>query len=54
MNDSVQNHKAISKHQGRKSKWGSPTKAIRVPEKYADRLIELARQWESEDPGRNS
>lgn len=35
--------------QGRKPKWNSPTKAIRIPEKYADKLIELARQWESGD-----
>jgi len=35
--------------QGRKPKWNSKTKAIRVPEKYADRLIELARQWEGQE-----
>ena len=40
--------------QGRKPKWNSSTKAIRVPEKYADRLIEIARQWESTEPGCNS
>ena len=40
--------------QGRKPKWNSSTKAIRVPEKYADRLIEIARQWESAEPGCNS
>lgn len=32
--------------QGRKPKWNSPTKAIRIPAKYADRLIEMAREWE--------
>lgn len=30
--------------QGRKSKWKSPTTPIRIPAKYADRLISLARQ----------
>lgn len=35
--------------QGRKSKWRSPTKAIRVPEKYSDRLIKLAKEWEKQD-----
>lgn len=51
--DSVQNRQPPStagagNGQGRKPGWNSPTKAIRVPEKYADRLIELARQWDSE------
>jgi hypothetical protein len=30
-------------------KWRSPTKAIRVPEKYADRLIAKAKKWEKEN-----
>lgn len=34
--------------QGRKPKWKSKTTAIRIPEKYAERLIELAKQWESD------
>ena len=32
--------------QGRKPKWRSKTKAIRVPEKYVNDLLKLARQWE--------
>lgn len=52
--DNVQNRQPPStagagNGQGRKPKWNSPTKAIRIPEKYADKLIELARQWESGD-----
>lgn len=35
--------------QGRKPSWKSRTKAIRVPEKYADKLIALAREWEEHD-----
>ena len=35
--------------QGRKSSWKSPTIAIRVPEKYAQNLISLAREWEKLD-----
>lgn len=34
--------------QGRKPKWNSPTKAIRIPAKYADRLLALTRKWEQE------
>jgi hypothetical protein len=26
-----------------------PTKTIRIPAKYADRLIEMAREWEEEE-----
>jgi hypothetical protein len=32
--------------QGRKSKWRNPTMAIRIPKKYAEKLLDLARQWE--------
>nr|ADN12884.1 hypothetical protein Cyan7822_0864 [Gloeothece verrucosa PCC 7822] len=33
--------------QGRKPKWNNPkTKAIRVPEDLAERLLDLARQWD--------
>lgn len=32
--------------QGRKPKWKSHTTAIRIPEKYAPKLIALARKWE--------
>lgn len=35
--------------QGRKSKWKFPTKAIRVPAKYEERLITIARQWEQQE-----
>ncbi len=35
--------------QGRKPKWKSKTKAIRIPEKYASRLVAMARQWEAKD-----
>lgn len=35
--------------QGRKPKWKSPTRAIRVPEKYAARLIAVAREWEEKE-----
>jgi hypothetical protein len=40
--------------QGRKPKWKSPTKAIRIPAKYADRLLALARQWEKEEEKESS
>ncbi|MEQ8383340.1 MAG: hypothetical protein RH949_13360 [Coleofasciculus sp. A1-SPW-01] len=38
--------------QGRKPKWNSgKTIAIRIPEKFALRLLDLARQWDMEaDP----
>lgn len=32
--------------QGRKPKWGSKTAAVRLPERYIPRLVELAREWE--------
>ena len=32
--------------QGRKPKWKSPTTSIRVPKKYAQRLLAIARSWE--------
>ena len=32
--------------QGRKSGWNTPTTAIRVPKKYAQKLISLAREWD--------
>lgn len=35
--------------QGRKPKWKNPTKSIRIPEKYADRLLALAHEWEFSD-----
>lgn len=35
--------------QGRKPKWNSPTKAIRIPAKYADRLVALAWKWEGDE-----
>ncbi|MDB9514795.1 hypothetical protein PN499_26685 [Kamptonema animale CS-326] len=35
--------------QGRKPKWKSATTAIRVPSKYADKLISVAKEWEEYD-----
>lgn len=35
--------------QGRKPKWKSPTKAIRVPEKYHDKVIDFCRQLEDQE-----
>lgn len=36
--------------QGRKPKWNhSPTVPIRVPAQFAERLLEIARQWDEED-----
>ncbi|NES00743.1 MAG: hypothetical protein F6J86_44385, partial [Symploca sp. SIO1B1] len=36
--------------QGRKPSWkAGKTKAIRVPEKFAAKLLELARQWDEEE-----
>lgn len=32
--------------QGRKSSWSGPTIAIRIPKKYAQKLISLAREWD--------
>lgn len=29
--------------------WSSKTKAIRIPEKFADRLLLLAREWDKEE-----
>lgn len=34
-------------NQGRKPKWKSPTKALRVPEKYLEKLVALAYSWEN-------
>ncbi|HEY9672721.1 MAG TPA: hypothetical protein V6D11_14850 [Waterburya sp.] len=34
--------------QGRKPQWNRPTKAIRVPAEFADKLIQLAKEWDSE------
>lgn len=48
--DSV--HKRISRTagagngQGRKPKWNRPTTAIRVPAEFADKLLEIAREWD--------
>ncbi|MEG3437311.1 hypothetical protein V0288_09285 [Pannus brasiliensis CCIBt3594] len=33
--------------QGRKPKWNSPTTAIRVPAKFAPKLLEIAREWDT-------
>ncbi len=35
--------------QGRKPKWKSKTTAIRIPQRYKLKVIELCRQWEAED-----
>lgn len=35
--------------QGRKPKWKSKTTAIRVPEKYADRLFAIAKKWDEKE-----
>lgn len=32
--------------QGRKPQWNRPTKAIRVPAEFADRLLAIAREWD--------
>ncbi|HEY9653554.1 MAG TPA: hypothetical protein V6C95_23030, partial [Coleofasciculaceae cyanobacterium] len=32
--------------QGRKPKWNRPTKAIRVPTDFADKLVAIAREWD--------
>lgn len=32
--------------QGRKPSWNRPTKAIRVPAEFADRLLVIAREWD--------
>lgn len=37
--------------QGRKPKWKSATESVRLPKKYIPRLIEIARNWEAEEPG---
>jgi hypothetical protein len=34
--------------QGRKPSWNRPTKAIRVPAEFADKLISLAREWDEQ------
>jgi hypothetical protein len=33
-------------NQGRKPQWNRPTKAIRVPAEFAERLIDIAREWD--------
>ena len=38
---------------GRPPKWALPTKAVRLPEKYIDALIEIAREWEEVEKSRN-
>ncbi|OJJ13863.1 hypothetical protein BI308_25500 [Roseofilum reptotaenium AO1-A] len=35
--------------QGRKPKWKNATKAIRIPEKYHSKILELCKQWEDEE-----
>jgi len=35
---------------GRKSHWKTETTAIRVPAKYADRLVAQAKFWEAQEP----
>lgn len=49
--DNVQKRVAITagagNGQGRKPKWNSPTTAIRVPAKFAPRLLEIAREWDA-------
>jgi hypothetical protein len=37
--------------QGRKPQWNRPTKAIRVPEEFADRLVALAKEWDERGYG---
>lgn len=34
--------------QGRKPQWNRPTKAIRVPAEFADNLLKIAREWDTE------
>lgn len=35
--------------QGRKPKWKSPTESVRIPKKYIPRVLELCREWESDE-----
>lgn len=35
--------------QGRKPKWKSSTESVRLPKKYIAQVVELCRQWESEE-----
>ncbi len=39
--------------QGRKPQWNRPTKAIRVPEEFADKLVNLAKEWDAVSPDAN-
>lgn len=34
---------------GRPVKWMLPVRQIRIPDKYADKLVELALQWQQEE-----